>query len=120
MLPLILVFLTGAIAFQSNFVVPPSGGSIGDGSVAPVQINGIFPSQPTTCAILVSSLTQWFKSIDSTASRLTHNSLGLAATASSAPKRSECGIGALMPWADHLYMVAGCHNRDSFLALGFK
>ena len=29
----------------------------------------------------------------------------LAVTAESGPKRSECGIGALMPWADHLYMV---------------
>ena len=30
----------------------------------------------------------------------------LTATADSAPKRSECGTGALMPWADHLYMVS--------------
>lgn len=29
----------------------------------------------------------------------------LTATADSGPKRSECGIGALMAWADHLYMV---------------
>ena len=31
---------------------------------------------------------------------------GLAVTADSVPKRSECGIGALMPWADKLYMVS--------------
>ena len=31
----------------------------------------------------------------------------LAVTAASGPKRSECGIGALIPWADHLYMVRG-------------
>lgn len=30
----------------------------------------------------------------------------LTATADSGPKRSECGIGALMPWADSLYMVS--------------
>eukprot|EP00117_Sycon_ciliatum_P032802 scpid90700/ scgid25367/ len=30
----------------------------------------------------------------------------LAATAASGPKRSECGIGALFPWADNLYMVS--------------
>lgn len=29
----------------------------------------------------------------------------LAVTAESAPRRSECGVGALMPWADRLYMV---------------
>lgn len=29
----------------------------------------------------------------------------LAVTASSGPNRTECGIGALMPWADKLYMV---------------
>ncbi|XP_035828517.1 uncharacterized protein LOC101845042 [Aplysia californica] len=30
----------------------------------------------------------------------------ITATASSGPKRSECGTGALMPWADKLYMVS--------------
>ena len=30
----------------------------------------------------------------------------LTATASSGPKRSESGTGALMPWADKLYMVS--------------
>eukprot|EP01065_Artemidia_motanka_P048573 TRINITY_DN7853_c0_g1_i1.p1 TRINITY_DN7853_c0_g1~~TRINITY_DN7853_c0_g1_i1.p1 ORF type:complete len:526 (+),score=122.31 TRINITY_DN7853_c0_g1_i1:62-1579(+) len=30
----------------------------------------------------------------------------LTATADSGPKRSEAGIGALMPWADRLYMVS--------------
>ncbi|KAK6187618.1 hypothetical protein SNE40_005599 [Patella caerulea] len=30
----------------------------------------------------------------------------LTVTAESAPKRSECGIGALMAWADNLYMVS--------------
>ena len=29
----------------------------------------------------------------------------LAVSAESAPHRSECGVGALMPWADRLYMV---------------
>ncbi|KAL8586658.1 hypothetical protein ACOMHN_040166 [Nucella lapillus] len=31
---------------------------------------------------------------------------GLAVTAESGGARSECGIGALMPWNDHLYMVS--------------
>ena len=31
---------------------------------------------------------------------------GLTATANSGAPRSECGIGALMPWADRLYMVS--------------
>ncbi|EDQ88254.1 uncharacterized protein MONBRDRAFT_9225 [Monosiga brevicollis MX1] len=31
---------------------------------------------------------------------------GLTATAASGPTRSECGTGALMPWADNLYMVS--------------
>ena len=30
---------------------------------------------------------------------------GITATAASGPVRSESGIGALMPWADSLYMV---------------
>lgn len=40
---------------------------------------------------------------------------GLAVTASSSPKRSECGIGALMSWADRLYMVTylSVHNAGS-------
>ena len=43
----------------------------------------------------------------------------LAATADSAPdvppglpKRSECGIGALMPWADKLYMISYLSVND--------
>ena len=35
----------------------------------------------------------------------------LAATAASGPKRSECGIGALMPWADKLYYVRRRRGR---------
>ena len=40
----------------------------------------------------------------------------VAATAQSGPIRTECGIGALMPWADHLYMVK---NIDSIKMLLF-
>ena len=40
---------------------------------------------------------------------------GLSATAASSPKRSECGIGALMPWADRLYMISylSVHNAGT-------
>eukprot|EP01084_Bolivina_argentea_P063421 115799_1 len=40
---------------------------------------------------------------------------GLSATAASAPKRSECGIGALIPWADRLYMISylSVHNAGT-------
>lgn len=30
----------------------------------------------------------------------------LTVTAASAPNRSECGVGALMPWADRLWMIS--------------
>ena len=42
----------------------------------------------------------------------------LAATAASGPKRSECGIGALFPWADNLYMVSDIVTCTEHLAPG--
>eukprot|EP00117_Sycon_ciliatum_P049342 scpid54540/ scgid0282/ len=44
---------------------------------------------------------------------------GITATAASGPVRSESGIGALMPWADSLYMVSYLSNPHGGNGTGF-